>query len=94
MQAGQRDDFRRHIGRFLEVKMWQHIFSSTYKGPDFTMKYNGFRNSYRKSRVASETCKIRAFGPPKRTLGPVFASQNTVKTMSFVGHEAEKRRLL
>ena len=46
------------------------------------------RGSLRKTR------KIRACGPPKRTLGPVFASQNTVKTVSFVGHEAEKRCLL
>ena len=48
----------------------------------------GCRGSLRK------TCKIRAFGPPKSTLGPVFASQNTVKNVSFVGYEAEKRRLL
>ena len=48
----------------------------------------GSRGSLRKAR------KIRAFGPPKSTLGPVFASQNTVKNVSFVGHDAEKRRLL
>ena len=48
----------------------------------------GSRGSLRKTR------KIRAFGPPKNTLGPVSASQNTVKTVSFVGHEAEKCRLL
>ena len=38
---------------FFEVKGGQHIFS-TYKGPNFTIKYNGFRNSSRKSRIASE----------------------------------------
>ena len=48
----------------------------------------GSRGSLRRTR------KIRAFGPPKSILGPVFASQNTVKHVSFVGHEAEKRRLL
>ena len=48
----------------------------------------GSRGSLRKAR------KIRAFGPPKSTLGPVFASQKTIKSLSFVGHEAEKRRLL
>ena len=48
----------------------------------------GSRGSLQKAR------KIRAFGSPKSTLGPVFASQNTVKNVSFVGHDAEKRRLL
>ena len=48
----------------------------------------GSRGSLRKIR------KIRAFGPPKNTLGPVSASQNTIENVSFVGHEAEKRRLL
>ena len=48
----------------------------------------GSRGSLRKAR------KIRAFGSPKSTLGPVFSSQNTIKNVSFVGHDAEKRRLL
>ena len=43
----------------------------------------GSRGSLRKIR------KIRALGPPKNTLGPVSASQNIVKHVSFVSHEAE-----
>ena len=48
----------------------------------------GSRGSLRKIR------RIRAFGPPKNTLGPVSASQNIVKHVSFVSHEAEKCSLL
>ena len=48
----------------------------------------GSRGSLRRTR------KIRAFGPPKNILGPVFSSQNIIKHVSFVGHEAEKCRLL
>ena len=44
----------------------------------------GSRGSLRKAR------KIRAFGPPKSTLGPVFASQNTVKKRVFRGSRRRK----
>ena len=40
------------LGVFLEIKGRHYIFS-TYKGSNFIVKYNGFRNSSRKSRIAS-----------------------------------------
>ena len=36
-----------------------------------------------------ENCKTHAFGPPKNTLGPVFASQNTMKNI-FRGSRSRK----
>ena len=47
------NDFRRHIGRFFDAKERQNIVSSIYRGPIFTIKYNGFPTSSRKSRIAS-----------------------------------------
>ena len=46
-------DFRRDIGGFFDAKERQNIVSSTYRGPIFNVKYNGFSTSSRKSRIAS-----------------------------------------
>ena len=41
-----------HSSFFRSERDAEHCFS-TYKGPNFNVKYNGFRNSSRKSRIAS-----------------------------------------
>ena len=88
-RTGQRDDFRRHIKGFFETKKKQNIVFRLTKvliSPLNTMVFAirlGSRGSLRRTR------KTRAFEPPKSILGPVFASQNIVKHVSFVNHEAE-----